>query len=510
MTTAMTTVQTSTHRSLGLEDTVVDDVVRRSAVEHLRDAGVLLPTFGELADPRTISPSIRAALEAIDPAAPHPLNLFRVHWYNSARSSDVVEVPDHVVLGEQFTGVSAPIVVVLGDRFPMIDAHKVLAAYGCLAPRLVTGRFDPEHQRAVWPSTGNYARGGIAISRVLGCRGVAVLPEGMSSERFEWLERWVLGPEDIVRTPGSESNVKEIYDECNRLATDPGCVVLNQFCEFGNYLAHRTVTGPALERVFEAHRDRAPGARLAAFVAASGSSGTLAAGDHLAARQGARVVGVEALECPTMLYNGFGEHNIQGIGDKHIPLIHNVMAMDAVTAVSDRATDELSAVYATDEGRDVLRSGGVDDETIAALDSFGLSSVCNVIASIKTAKHYGLGPDDVILTVATDGAQLYGSERERIVADRFEGRIDRGAADRTLRRHIGSISTDDYLALDEIGRRRIFNLGYFTWVEQQGIPLDVFEARRSASFWEDLVPVVDHWDEMIRAVNDETEVESSL
>ncbi|MCZ7529461.1 MAG: pyridoxal-phosphate dependent enzyme [Acidimicrobiia bacterium] len=372
---------------------------------------------------------------------------------------------------------------------------------------LVTGRFDPERQRAVWPSTGNYARGGIAISRVLGCRGVAVLPEGMSRERFDWLDSWVVGPEDIVRTPGSESNVKEIYDECNRLAADPGCVVLNQFCEFGNYLAHRSVTGPALERVFDVHREHAPRARLAAFVAASGSSGTLAAGDHLAARRGARVVGVEALECPTMLYNGFGEHNIQGIGDKHIPLIHNVMAMDAVTAVSDRATDELSAVYASDEGRELLRSRGVDDETIAALDSFGLSSICNVIASIKTAKHFGLGPDDIVLTVATDGAQLYGSERARIIEERFGGRIDRAVADESLRRHVENIDTDDYLALDDVDRRRIFNLGYFTWVEQQGIPLDVFQARRSPSFWDDLVPLVDHWDEMIRAVNDETEVE---
>ena len=134
----------------------------------------------------------------------------------------------------------------------MIRAHKVLAAYGCLAPRVVTGQFDPTRHRAIWPSTGNYCRGGVAISRILGCRGVAVLPENMSQERFDWLERWVAEPSDIVRTPGSESNVKEIYDACAALDRDPANIVFNQFCEYGNYLVHRLCTGAALERVFHA------------------------------------------------------------------------------------------------------------------------------------------------------------------------------------------------------------------------------------------------------------------
>ncbi len=495
--------------SLGLEDTVVDADCRRAVIEHLQRTGVVLPTFAELAEPHTIAPRVQSALESVDPASPHPLNLFRVHWHNSLRQRRFVDVPEHLVLDEAFTGVRAPIIVVLGNRFPLIAAHKVLAAYGCLAPRLVTGRFDPRRHRAVWPSTGNYARGGIAISRLLGCRGVAVLPEGMSRERFEWLERWVGGPGDIVRTPGSESNVKEIYDECHRLAADPDCFVLNQFCEFGNYLAHFAVTGPALEAAFEVHRRVAPRARLAAFVAASGSSGTLAAGDQLRERHDARIVGAEALECPTMLYNGFGEHNIQGIGDKHIPLIHNVMAMDAVTAVSDRATDELSVFLASDDGRRLLRSRGVADETLAGLDAFGLSSICNVIASIKTAKHFDLGPDDAVVTVATDGAALYESERARILEQRFAGELDARKAAATYARHISGASTDHYLELTEVERRRIFNLGYFTWVEQQDIPLEVFEARRSPQFWRVLRPYLARWDDMIRAVNDEAGVDPS-
>ena len=240
--------------------------------------------------------------------------------------------------------------VALGDRFPMIGAHKVLAAYACLVPRIVTGGFDPTSQRAIWPSTGNYCRGGVAISRIMGCRGVAVLPEGMSRERFEWLERWVAGPEDIIRTPGVESNVREIYDECKRLAEDPANVILNQFSEYPNHLVHHARDGlGARARLRDPARARA-GTAAAGVRVGVGSAGTLAAGDHLKERYGAAIVAVEALECPTLLRNGFGEHNIQGIGDKHVPLIHNVMNTDVVVDVSDRDTDALNVLFNTDRG----------------------------------------------------------------------------------------------------------------------------------------------------------------
>ena len=333
------------------------------AVQRLREARIALPTFAELADPGRIPANLAAALAAVDPDAAHPLNLFRVHWWNDASRRGRAALPGHVVLPESLTGVSAPIVVALGDRFPMIHAHKVLAAYACLAPRLVTGRFDPTRQRAVWPSTGNYCRGGVAISRLMGCRGVAVLPENMSAERFQWLERWVSDPGDIVRTPGSESNVKEIYDRCAELERDPANVILNQFSEFGNHLAHVLATGNALSAIFEALRARRPELRLAAFTSATGSAGTIGAGDALKERHGTRIVAVEPVECPTLLENGFGEHNIQGIGDKHVPLIHNVMNTDVVLAVTDRATDQLGVMFSEPDGAPVAgrtsrRSGG--------------------------------------------------------------------------------------------------------------------------------------------------------
>ena len=203
----------------GLADRVVDEAALANSVRRFREQGITLPTFAELADPSKIDPG---AVGDADKNGPDARNLWRVHWYNDVAGSRV-DVPDHVVLPKSLTGVDSPIIVVFGDRFPMITAHKVLAAYACLAPRVVTGQFDPTRHRAIWPSTGNYARGGIAISRIMASRGVAILPAGMSQERFDWLDEWCANPaEDVIKTVGTESNVKEIYDACNALAGVPG------------------------------------------------------------------------------------------------------------------------------------------------------------------------------------------------------------------------------------------------------------------------------------------------
>jgi cysteine synthase len=489
-----------------LETAIVDRAVRDRTAASFRDRHIVLPTLAQLAGTAPIPAAITQALADVAPDAAHPLNLFRVHWYNGADRRARVAVPEHVVLPRALTGVDSPIIVAFGDRFPMIRAHKVLAAYGCLVPRLVTGQFDPARHRAVWPSTGNYCRGGVAISRILGCRGVAVLPEGMSAERFHWLEAWVADRADIIRTVGTESNVKEIYDACAALDRDPGNVIFNQFAEYANHLVHYQCTGRALDEVFAAVHAQRPGLRLAAFVSATGSAGTIGAGDHLKELHGARIVAAEALECPTMLYNGFGEHNIQGIGDKHIPLIHNVTNTDVVSAVSDRATDELNVVFNRDVGRAALADRGVPAEVIAALADLGLSSVCNVIAAIKTARRLGLGAHDAIVTVATDGAEMYASEIDRAIARRFGGRFDRAAAERALDEHLVHPSTEHTHPLSPTDRDRIFNLGYFTWVEQQGVPLADFERRRSQAFWIDLRAALPVWDRLIAAMNAEAAV----
>ena len=316
--------------SLSIQPEIMDRKRRRAAIERLRQLGVRLPTWSELADPGEIEPETMPLLANVDPDSPDAANLWRTHWFNSPDQKMLIDIPGHIVLPPELTGVQAPIVVLLGCRFPMIGSHKVLAAYACLVPRLVTGQFDPSNDRAVWPSTGNYCRGGVAISRILGCRGVAVLPAGMSRERFDWLQQWVADSRDIIRTPGTESNVKEIYDKCGELSRDKQNIILNQFSEFANYLIHYHCTAHAFDRVFHHLKWDHKKYRLAAFVSATGSAGTIAAGDRLKKLHATKIAAVEAAECPTMLCNGYGEHNIQGIGDKHIPLIHNVMNTDVV------------------------------------------------------------------------------------------------------------------------------------------------------------------------------------
>ena len=491
--------------SLGLERHVVDGDVYGRTVGRFREAGIVLPTFGQLAAPEGIPAEIRDSLAGVKADDADPRNLFRVHWYNDGGRAGQAAVPGHVVLPGQLTGVEARIVVAIGDLFPMIRAHKVLAAYGCLAPRVVTGQFDPTRDRAVWPSTGNYCRGGVAISRLMGCRGVAVLPAGMSRERFAWLDDWVSDAGDIIRTPGTESNVKEIYDKCAELSADPANVIFNQFSEFGNHLVHYLCTGRALAGVFESMAAAEPGLRLRAFASASGSAGTLGAGDYLKERYGAKIVAVEALECPTMLANGFGEHNIQGIGDKHIPLIHNVMNTDLVAGITDRATDQLSVLFAAGEGVDYLRRRRrVPEPVLAALPAFGLSSICNIVAAVKTAKYLRLGPDDVVITVATDGAGMYGSERERIAARDFPGGFGMTDAAEAFGRWMLGTGTDDLLETTLADRDRIFNLGYYTWVEQQGVSLADFERRRDQRFWAGLRDLLPAWDAMIEEFNGRT------
>ncbi len=498
--------RTALENQFGLADRLVDEAALANSVERFRAQGIRLPTFAQLADPSAFDHD--ALVGDADPHGADARNLWRVHWYNDLAGNRVA-VPDHVVLPTSLTGVECPIIVVFGDRFPMITAHKVLAAYSCLAPRIVTGQFDPTHHRAIWPSTGNYARGGIAISRIMASRGVAILPEGMSRERFDWLDEWCANPaDDVIKTHGTESNVKEIYDACNALAEDPTNFVLNQFSEFGNHLGHFTVTGRALGHVFETVRASVKVAdgrdlRLAAFTSATGSAGTIAAGDRLKEEYGTKIVAVEALECPTMLENGYGEHNIQGIGDKHIPLIHNVMNTDVVTAISDKATDELDALFNTDAGRAFLVDRkGVPADIVAALEHFGFSAIANVLAAIKTARLLDLGPSDALITVATDGAALYPSERAKLLTTRYGGTFDSSDAAEAFGEHLGAVTTEHMIECTEADRRRIFNLGYYTWVEQQGTPFDLFEARREQEFWRGLRRYVGVWDEMIVDFND--------
>ena len=343
---------------------------------------------------------------------------------------------------------------------------------------------------------------------MLGCRGAAVLPEGMSAERFEWLGQWVEDPDDIVRTPGSESNVKEIYDKCAELAKDPRNVILNQFSEFGNYLAHYACTGPAAAAVLEDRSRRGDRLELAGFVAGTGSAGTLAAGDYLKREYGARIIAVEPTECPTLLYNGYGEHNIQGIGDKHVPLIHNVMNTDIVVGISDRSSDDLNVLFNTEVGRLYLRNRrGIDEKIVGRLSDLGLSSIANILAAIRVAQRLGLDEQCTLVTVATDGAELYESELAMTVEARFGGNFDEVHAGEAFGEHLASADADHIAELNHRDRERLFNLGYYTWVEQQGIDLAEFDRRKDQRFWRGLPDILPVWDRLIGEMNAATGAE---
>lgn len=473
--------------------------IRGRAVERCRERGILIPTFAEMRDPQTIDPAVVAGLKGVGLQALDPLNLFRITWRNNPKTGEFGEV-NTIEISSALTAVPARIVGLVGKHFPT-GAHKVGAAFGCLVPRLVTGEFDPTTQRAVWPSTGNFCRGGAFDSALLGCKAVAILPEQMSRERFRWLES--VGVE-IIATPGCESNVKEIFDACWEIRrTRPEAVIFNQFDEFGNYLWHYGVTGPAAESVFR--RIARPRDRLAGWVGATGSAGTLAAGDYLKRQfPGCRSTVAEALQCPTLLLTGFGGHRIEGIGDKHVPWIHNVRTTDVVTAIDDEAALCLLRLFNEKPGHAELARRGVTENVIAALPLLGISSICNLLAAIKTARHFDLDQNDILITSFTDSVELYRTRLMELEVERGAYTEREAAVD--FERYLCGITTDHLRELRYLDRKAIHNLKYFTWVEQQGKTVEALNALWNPSFWEDLVTQLPQWDEQIRAFNRDTGV----
>ncbi|MCH8991593.1 MAG: pyridoxal-phosphate dependent enzyme, partial [Acidobacteria bacterium] len=379
----------------------------------------------------------------------------------------------------------------------MIGAHKVLAAYGCLAPRIVTGQYDPTRHRAIWPSTGNYCRGGAYDSNLLGCESIAILPEGMSRERFDWLEN-VAG--EIIKTPGSESNVKEIFDKCNELSLfGEDLVIFNQFDEFGNYLWHYSVTGPAMAEALEAAMG--PGDTFRGVTLATGSAGTIAAGDYLKQMYPtSKIAAGEAMQCPTMLYNGFGEHRIEGIGDKHIPWVHNVKNTDMVIGLDDEATISLIRLFNEPAGIDYLIDQGVKPDLIADLPLLGISGAGNLLSAIKFARYFELGSNDVVVTVGTDSMEMYGSRLEELNAERGEfTALDAAGA---YHRYLLGAGIDHVHELGYYDRKRIHNLKYYTWVEQQGKTYDEIQAQwYDEDYWTSVQALIDPIDELIEGFN---------
>ncbi len=475
--------------------------VLENTVKRCRERNIIIPTYEEMSNPEKIPNGIKDELQNIGLHELNPRNLFRISWKNEAKEfgggfGDV----NFIDFPPELTGIKSRIVMLLGKYFPT-GSFKVGATFGPLIEKLVKGDFDPTSQTALWPSTGNYCRGGAFNSSLLACQSIAVLTEEMSKERFSWLKK--IGAE-VHTTPGTESNVKEVYEKSFQLKKDhPDTIVIfNQFEEFGNAVWHYVCTGQAIENVFSLIRTETM--RLKALFLTQGSAGTLGAGDYLREKYPhIKICAGEALQCPTLLYNGYGEHCMEGIGDKHIPWIHNIKNMDMVAGIDEKKCLRLMRLFNEPSGREFLQSRGITEEFTNKLDLLGLSGIANLIGCIKMAKYYEMEKDDVVFTVATDSMDFYQSRLEE--QREQNGPYSELQAGMDYEACLMSLSIDHMNELNYWDKKRIHNLKYFTWVEQLG--KDVAELDRQwndQKYWKEKYLSYRSWDNLIREFNAKT------
>ncbi|MHA2024871.1 MAG: pyridoxal-phosphate dependent enzyme [Candidatus Thorarchaeota archaeon] len=469
-------------------------------VERCRERNIVIPTFEQMKDPSKTPDRIKDELKDIELWDVVPQNLFRITWKNEPVDKGGLFRPiaNYMEIPPELTGVEARIIALVGKWFPT-GAHKVGAAFGCLVPPLVTGQFDPTMHKAVWPSTGNYCRGGAYDATLLACDSVAILPEEMSQERFDWLQSVA---SEIIKTPGSESNVKEIYDKVAELkATRDNVFIFNQFAEFGNYLWHYDVTGHAMEEVLakELGNDKYRGVCLT-----TGSAGTIGCGDYMKqVYPTSKIAAGEAVQCPTLWLNGYGAHRIEGIGDKHVPWIHNVRNTDQIIAIDDNDSMNLIRLFNEEAGRKYLVSDiGVSESLVSELPLLGISSVANLLMAIKFAKYYELTKNDVVLTVFTDSMDMYQSRLNE--AREVHGKYNEKDAVKDYHRHLMGQKTDAMIELGHYDRKRVHHLKYFTWIEQQDMSLDELNAQwfDYPNYWEGIQRSTPKIDELIGEFNE--------
>jgi cysteine synthase len=482
-------------------DLTIDEKQLERTIQRAREKNIVIPLFREQKNPETIPSEIKKALKDIELWAIDSFNLFRITWKNEpVEFGGGFDGVNFLEISPELSGVDARIIMLVGKWFPT-GAHKVGATFGCLVPRLVTGQFDPTTQKAVWPSTGNFCRGGAYDATLLGCESIAILPEGMSRERFEWLSN-VSG--EVIATPGSESNVKEIFDKCKEIRnTRDDIFIFNQFEEFGNHLWHYDVTGHAMEEVLRKVMSQKD--RLAGFISQTGSAGTLGAGDYLKEiHPQSKIAAGEALQCPTLLIGGYGTHRIEGIGDKHIPWIHNVRNTDMVIAVDDNACMNLIRLFNNPQGWDYLKKQGVSENLITQLPLLGISSIGNLLCAVKFAKYYELTGRDSVMTVCTDSMTLYQTRLDEM--NEALGPYSEVEAAKDYHRYLLGESTNNMRELNYTDKRQIHNLKYFTWIEQQGKDLGELNAQwyDFPDYWDRIHGQVEEIDRLIEAFNART------
>lgn len=491
---------------------MIDLTIHKKGLENnirkAKENNIIIPTFAQMQHPETIPGKIQNKMKNVGLRDVNPLNLFRITWKNEAKEFGGLfqRVPNYIEFPSELTGVPCRIIAMVGKWFPT-GCHKVGASFGCLAPRLVTGQFDTTYHKAVWPSTGNYCRGGAFNSKLLACDSIAILPAEMSRERFDGLKKIA---SEVIATPGCESNIKEIFDKTHELEKRPEVMIFNQFSDMGNPLWHYNVTGNALADVFE--DAKRPGDNFAGACFTSGSAGTMSAGDLLKEKYPRLKLAVgEALQCPTLLRNGFGGHRIEGIGDKLVPWIHNVKNTDMVIDIDDEDSQRLLRLFNTDAGRAYMKNTlHMSDRMIEKMSWLGISGIANLLCCIKMAKYYELTEHDVVGTVLTDSAAMYQSRIQEL-NDQYGPYDDKAAAvDHNV--HILNVKTDNMAELTYVDRKRIHNLKYYTWVEQQGKSVKDLNAQwyDTKNTWDAVHAQVKDLDELINEFNDATGLLKSL
>lgn len=475
---------------------ILDNTIKRC-----RERNIIIPTYKQMRNPELIPEKIKEKLKTIGLWDLNSANLFRITWKNEpVKVGGKFGNVNYLEIPKELTGIKARIFILIGKYFPT-GAHKVGATFGPLVEKLVTGRFDPTSQKALWPSTGNYCRGGVYNSRLLGCDSIAVLPKGMSKERFDWLHQ--MGSE-VIATYGSESNVKEIYDKVKQLEKERGetIVNLNQFAEIGNPMWHYAVTGPAMEEVFNNNSNKMQ--KFSGLFLTQGSAGTLGSGDYLRTKfPTIKIAAGEAIQCPTLLYNGYGEHRIEGIGDKHVPWIHNIKNMDMAIGIDDIPNINIMRLFNEDEGIKKLKAIGIDPEFVKKLSLLGISSIANIMGCIKMAKYYEMNENDTVFTVATDSMDMYQS---RLIEERDKfGILNEKTAEVIFERDLKGLTIENIIEMTYYEKKRMHNLKYFTWIEQQGKSVDELNAQwYDDTYWSDQFAKVEEWDKKIDEFNNKT------
>jgi len=445
------------------------------------------PTYDEMLHPEKLDPSIKKrALEAkaneLD-----PMNLFNIHWKN-----DLGEV-NKIVLPKAITNVDANIVVMLGKNFPS-GSHKVGPAYSTLIEGCVDQTILPGQHTILGPSTGNFGIGVAYICNLMKYDAIVIMPDNMSKERYERIQRYGA---KLDLTPGTESDVILTLERTFELKKNPNYRSLAQFELLPNYRFHRHVTGLS---AIEAVKGVGNG-RIACFTSAPGSAGTLAAGDQIKkVFPEAKVVALEPYECSTLMNGGRGQHRIEGIGDKMCTLIHNVLNTDFVCLIKD--DDAVRGLKVLHDGEAVLKEIGISKEQYLEMrDLFGVSGVCNIIGAIKMAKYLKLGPDENVLTIATDGFDRYPSVLKDLERRYLE------TVDFVQRRWFKDIFVDtdtshilDYRPMEM--KEKLFKQKEMDWLKF-GYSQAYLDAMRHSDFWDHEYEKILHYDAMIKQMRGE-------